>query len=106
MPGSKPAASLHGLPPKVASVSFMRVALSTSMPPTTMQVREATVGPLSGTRPVSGGAISTNSAGTPRASPTIWAKMVTVPWPISVDAERDFWSLFDKEFLKAYNADA
>ena len=49
-----------------------------------MQVREATVGPLSGTRAVSGSATSTRSSGQPSASATIWASVVRVPWPISV----------------------
>lgn len=34
-----------------------------------------------------------------------WDMLVELYGDISVEAERDFWSLFDKEFLKAYNAD-
>ena len=49
-----------------------------------MQVREATVGPLSGTSAVSTSWTSTASNGTPSASATICACMVRVPWPISV----------------------
>ena len=49
-----------------------------------MQVRDATVGPLSGTTLVSGSATSTCSYGMPSASATICACMVRVPWPISV----------------------
>jgi len=45
-----------------------------SVPPTTMQVRLATVGPLSGTMEVSGLTTSTAPIGTPRASATICAK--------------------------------
>ena len=53
-----------------------------------MQVRDATVGPLSGTRAVSGCATSTVSYGTPSASATICASIVRVPCPISVLATR------------------
>ena len=42
------------------------------------------MGPLSGTRAVSGFSIITRSAGTPSVWPTICANMVMVPWPISV----------------------
>jgi len=31
-----------------------------------------------------------------------WDLLVELYGDISVEAERDFWSLFDKEFLKAY----
>ena len=53
-----------------------------------MAVRDATVGPESGTIEVSCGAISTSSYSTPSASATSWGKIVFVPWPISVDAVR------------------
>src|SRR6187200_3344983 len=43
-------------------------------PPTTMAVRDATVGPLSGTIEVSCGAISTSSTGTPNCSATSCGK--------------------------------
>ena len=49
-----------------------------------MQVRDATVGPLSGTAAVSGWTTSTSSQSMPSASQAICAKMVFVPWPISV----------------------
>ena len=49
-----------------------------------MAVREATVGPLSGTSDVSTGAISTSPGSMPRASAAIIGKIVFVPWPISV----------------------
>lgn len=49
-----------------------------------MQVRDATVGPLSGTTAVSTAAVSTASYGIPSASATICACIVRVPWPISV----------------------
>ncbi len=52
--------------------------------PTTMQVLDATVGPLSGTSPVSAAFTSTVSYGTPSVSATICASIVRVPWPISV----------------------
>ena len=47
--------------------------------PTTMQVRDATVGPLSGARSVVGTMTLTPSAGMPRASAAICVKMVKVP---------------------------
>jgi hypothetical protein len=65
------------------SATSPRAAVSTSFP-TTMHVRDATVGPLSGTIDVSGCAISTASTGTPSVSAAICAKIVLVPWPISV----------------------
>jgi hypothetical protein len=49
-----------------------------------MQVREATVGPLSGTTPVSGCATSMSSGSIASASEAICEKTVLVPWPISV----------------------
>ena len=49
-----------------------------------VHVRDATVGPLLGTSRVSGWPTSTSSYPTPRASAAICAKMVLVPWPISV----------------------
>ena len=51
----------------------------------TIVVRDATVGPLSGTRDVSCGATSTASLGTPSASATSCGRTVFAPWPISVD---------------------
>jgi hypothetical protein len=48
-----------------------------------MQVRDATVGPLSGTVDVSGRPVSTSSYGMPSESATICACMVRVPCPIS-----------------------
>ena len=59
-----------------------------TIPPTTIAVRDATVGPLSGTYAVSCGAISTASTGTSRASATSCGKIVLVPCPISVEAVR------------------
>ena len=56
------------------------------MRPTTIAVREATVGPEFGTTDVSGLASSTSSTATPSASAAIIGKMVLVPWPISVAA--------------------
>ncbi len=56
--------------------------------PTTIAVRDATVGPLSGTTEVSGTAISTASYGTPSSCETSCGKIVLVPWPISVEALR------------------
>jgi hypothetical protein len=52
--------------------------------PTIMHVREATVGPLSGTSAVSAAFTSMQSYGTPSVSATICACIVRVPWPISV----------------------
>ena len=49
-----------------------------------MQVRDATVGPLSGTTDVSGCTMSTVSIATPSVSAAICAKIVLVPCPISV----------------------
>ena len=57
-------------------------------PPTTMAVRDATVGPQSGTMLVSCGATSTASAPMPSSAATSWGKIVLVPWPISVCAVR------------------
>ena len=59
-----------------------------SSPPTTIAVREATVGPESGTNEVSCGAISTSSMSSSSSAATSWGKIVFVPWPISVDAVR------------------
>ena len=53
-----------------------------------MVVRDATVGPLSGTRAVSARATSTASTGRPSTSATICAWTVRAPWPISVLAVR------------------
>ena len=47
-------------------------------------VRLATVGPLSGTREVSGSTTWTSSTGQPRASAAICDSTVIMPWPISV----------------------
>ena len=35
-----------------------------------------------------------------------WDMLVELYGDIAVEAERDFWSLFDKEFLKAYESGA
>ena len=59
-----------------------------SSPPTTIAVREATVGPESGTNAVSWGAISTSSTSMPSSAATSCGKIVLVPCPISVDAVR------------------
>ena len=59
-----------------------------SRPPTTIAVREATVGPESGTNAVSWGATSTSSTSIPSSAATSCGKIVLVPWPISVDAVR------------------
>ncbi len=53
-----------------------------------MQVRDATVGPLSGTSSVSAAFTSMSSYGTPSVSATICASIVRVPCPISVLATR------------------
>ena len=53
-----------------------------------MQVRDATVGPLSGTTAVSAAFTSMQSYGMPSVSATICASIVRVPWPISVLATR------------------
>ena len=66
----------------------MSRAQRSSSLPTIMQVRDATVGPLSGTSAVSASLTSIASYGTPSASATICACMVRVPWPISVLATR------------------
>ena len=55
-------------------------------PPPIIVLREATVGPVSGTRDVSGRTTSTASGSTPSASATTWARTVRAPWPISVVA--------------------
>jgi hypothetical protein len=53
-----------------------------------MTVREATVGPESGTTFVDGTAKSTRSTPTPSPSAAIWRKTVSTPCPISVEAVR------------------
>ena len=53
-----------------------------------MVLREATVGPLLGTKRVSTAAIEIISMGRPRASAVIWLKAVSSPCPISVEEER------------------
>ena len=69
----------------LASTSARRwAAADARSPPTTIVVRDATVGPLSGTSDVSRGATSTSSWLMPRASATIWASTVRDPCPISV----------------------
>ncbi len=60
------------------------MAAASSSPPTTMTVRDATVGPLSGTSRVSGTATSTSVSASPSRSATICANTVFVPWPMSV----------------------
>ena len=64
----------------------MRRAALISRPPTTIAVREATVGPESGTIEVSWGAMVSASIGTPSSSATTCGRIVLVPWPISVEA--------------------
>ena len=56
-----------------------RRAAVTSRPPTTIAVRDATVGPESGTSAVSGRAISTASYGTPSSAATSWGRIVDGP---------------------------
>jgi len=62
----------------------VRAARSTR-PPTTMQVRLATVGPLSGTSSVAGSGTRTSADDTPRAPAAICVKIVVAPWPMSVE---------------------
>ena len=50
-----------------------------------MTVREATVGPESGTTAVSGSTTSTSSTAAPRAWAAICASTTVVPWPKSVE---------------------
>ena len=57
-------------------------------PPTTIAVRDATVGPESGTNARVLGAISTASYGTPSSAATSCGKIVLVPCPISVEPVR------------------
>ena len=65
-----------------------RAALITS-PPTTIAVRDATVGPLSGTIDVSCGRhLDLVRRRCPSSAATSCGKIVLVPWPISVDAVR------------------
>ena len=64
-----------------------RAARST-IEPTIITVRDATVGPESGTTEVDGVANSTRSIETQSASAAICRKTVSVPWPMSVDAVR------------------
>ena len=59
-----------------------------------MHVRDATVGPLSGTSAVSASLTSIASYGTPSVSATICACIVRVPWPISVLADEDARAAF------------
>ena len=54
-------------------------------PPTTIAVRDATVGPLSGTSSVDGSTTVIRSASTPSAPAAIWVKIVIAPWPMSVE---------------------
>ena len=51
-----------------------------------MTVRDATVGPESGTLVVLGFSKATLSIGTRAASAASWRKTVSVPWPMSVEA--------------------
>ena len=53
-----------------------------------MQVRLATVGPLSGTRAVDGSITATHPASTPSAPAAICVKIVIEPWPISAELDR------------------
>ena len=52
--------------------------------PTTIEVREATVGPLFGTISVSGAAMVTSLYSMPSVSAAICVRIVFVPWPNSV----------------------
>ena len=54
-----------------------------------MHVRDATVGPLSGTSPVSAALTSMRRTARPSVSATICACIVRVPWPISVLADEN-----------------
>ncbi len=81
-------ASANGRPVRPSTSSRSRRAAATSIPPTTIAVREATVGPEFGTIAVSCGAIATASTGTPSSAATSCGRIVFVPWPISVDAVR------------------
>src|SRR5262249_875263 len=56
-------------------------------PRTTMQVRLATVGPLSGTTAVDGSMTSITCVSTPSAVAAICVKIVIAPWPISVELD-------------------
>jgi len=70
--------------PERCSIFFMsRAARSISLP-ITMQVLDATVGPLFGTTAVSGVTISTWSSERDRVSAAICVNIVFVPCPISV----------------------
>ncbi len=71
-------------------VCFKPIAADSTSLPTTIDVREATVGPLFGTRPVSGWTISIESKSRPSVSAAICEKIVFVPWPISVLAASIF----------------
>ena len=53
-----------------------------------MVVREATVGPLLGTRAVSGKGQLTRERSRPSPSAASWLKTVNAPWPISVELTR------------------
>ena len=53
-----------------------------------MQVRLATVGPLSGTSEVVGSITQIRSGATPSACAAICVKIVSAPWPMSVELER------------------
>ena len=63
-------------------------AARSRIPPTTITVREATVGPEPGTRVVSGSITTTMSVGRPSASAAICASTIDVPWPKSLDETR------------------
>ena len=65
-----------------------RSAASMTRPPTTIAVRDATVGPLSGTIEVSRAPSRPPRSATPSVSATSCGKIVLVPWPISVEAIR------------------
>jgi hypothetical protein len=64
------------------------VAARSTRPPTIMQVRLATVGPLSGTSSVDGIGTWTSVAATPSASAASCVKIVIAPWPMSVELAR------------------
>ena len=72
-----------------ASIWFFRSSAArwTTLP-TTMVVREATVGPEFGTRPVSAIGKRMRAGASESASAAIWVKTVWTPWPISVEETR------------------
>jgi hypothetical protein len=71
-------------PTSAARASLSLRAAFCATPPTTIVVRLATVGPLSGTCAVSWGALRTRASGRPSVSATICGKIVSGPCPMSV----------------------